>query len=118
MLPKVGSVAQQITGLLTELKAWHTSTHHHRITGDMYTNTSPLSAGIWMVTTADLCASHREGVGRAPEGPSALGRGRGWSTGCLAEEGILETNTHRVHVTWWNLQKNKLLLLSQLNIRV
>lgn len=70
------------------------------------------------MTTADLCASHREGVGRAPEGPGAPGRGRGWSTGCLAEEGILETNTHRVHVTRWSLHKNELLLQSHVNIRV
>lgn len=36
-----------------------------------------------------LYASHREGVGRAREDPGGPGTGRGWSTGCLAEEGSL-----------------------------
>lgn len=36
-----------------------------------------------------LYASRREGAGRAREDPGAPGTGRGWSTGCLAEEGSL-----------------------------
>lgn len=36
-----------------------------------------------------LYVSRREGAGRAREDPGAPGTGRGWSTGCLAEEGSL-----------------------------
>lgn len=42
------------------------------------------------MTETDLYETRRGGAGRAREGPGAPGTGKGWSTGCSAEEGSLK----------------------------
>lgn len=53
-----------------------------------------------LVTATDLYASRREGAGRAREDPGAPGTGRGWSTGCLAEEGSLKINRQTQNMSY------------------
>ena len=61
----------------------------HWIREIMFTKFSHLSPRMCLVTATDLYVSRREGAGRARGGPGAPGTGRGWSTGCWAEEGSL-----------------------------
>lgn len=48
------------------------------------------------MTASDLCVSRREGAGGALEFPGGSATGKGWNTGCLAEEGSLKMHKHTV----------------------
>lgn len=100
MLPRLATAPQQITSLSTKWKGSAQNLRplmHHRIRQNVLTQINHLSPWILLAAVTDLCASRREGAGRAWEDPGVPGTGRGWSTGCLVEKGSLMA--HKTHHT-------------------